>query len=168
MNYASIAQYKRYLLNFNRSSIIRTGYMYAFLYEFNTDYKFDIVKYFDHLPLTFVLDVNLTKKLFGGINIHHMSVEARILWYKRIKAITKIIKWINIGRKVTRLQILNYRKMLNVFRGARRIYRQYRFDRVQWLRQVPLDEYDNIIRFYGNTYYGTTYGQVSRKYHSIR
>ena len=46
--------------------------------------------------------------------------------------------------------------------------RKYRFEAVKELRIIRLEDLDEIMKFYGRTYYGVTIKQIQARYSKFR
>jgi hypothetical protein len=163
MSYADLSEYRRKLLQYPKESVgaMRTGYMYAFYYDFDvTDYSNDIVRYFDHLPLAFITQVISKHNMMQGINLHHMPLKIREMWHQRIKFVARIGQMLRLGRKIDRMSWLNYQRMVIIFRDSKYAVRNYKIGNIKDVRQIPLDQIDELMQYYAQTYYGASYSQM--------
>jgi len=163
MSYADLSEYRRKLLQYPKISVgaMRTGSMYAYYYDFDVEqYSLDILKYFDHMPLTFITQIIIKHNMLQGINLHHMPLEIREVWYKRIMFVIHIGRLLQMGKKIDRVSWLNYQRMVMIFRDSKYAVRNYKIDNIKEVRQIPLDQIDNLINYYARTYYGASYSQV--------
>jgi len=166
-SYGNIAEYIKYLRSFDKAGTIRPGYFYVYEYDFMKHYPIEELKFYDYMPLTFVYKIVKGKdsRYFQGLNFHHMPVKARQWWLNRVKAMASI--YFDKGG-IRRLPGINYLVLEKIMRKGVFGVRNYKFESVRNLRAIPLEEVENIIRWYANTYYGVTIGQIQARYNSFR
>jgi len=168
MQYNNVNDYLTYINdNFERVSVVKPGYVYSYVYKSSKDYPIDVLKFFDIMPLTFVTSVNYTDKTFHGLNFHHMPVAERLVWYRRISVLAKILKTVQLKKSITGIPWLNYNRMQLIYEHTNRITRQYRMSRVAVPRLVPIENMNEVLRFYARTYYGVGINAVSRKFYEV-
>jgi hypothetical protein len=165
VNYSSVNNYLTFLDDFERVSVLKPGSVYAYVYNPLRDVPKDILKFYDLFPLTFITDVNYSTQMFHGINLHHMPLPERLLWFKRLSLIINIIKLIRL--RSDRLSWLNYHRMMMLYRKSDRVVRQYSFKRVTHARIVPFEKLKEALQFYARTYYGVGINEVSRKFYNM-
>ena len=166
-NYASLPEYINYINNTCvTDSKILTGAFYVYVYNFSTDYPYGKLKFYDKMPLTFVVDTftNKGKSYFIGLNLHHMPVKERVKWYRRINLVIKVEQFLKFKRKIDRATWLNYKRIVSLFKRSKLITRKYRTDRVLKLKKAPFTKISEILKYYAKTYYGATIAEVSQKY----
>ncbi len=169
-SFRSINDYIKQIRTFKRAANIFTGQLYAYNYLFTKapnfeSAEFDVVKFYDFYPATFVFDVNRETKTFHGLNFHHMPVKARKLWLTRVQ---KIVPKPFETSGVTRIRNLTFPKLKVLFKKSMFGVRQYRMDRVRQLRIVPNQDWEELFEFFAKTYFGVTLAQVEAKYRSFR
>jgi hypothetical protein len=184
--YASINWYINYLQHFERDTKTVPGQFYAYQYMFTkdklihhgdsytpttnpnmVDISYDKIKFYDFWPMTYVFHVNPKNKTFFGLNFHHLPLNIRLFWLKRIQSMFK-----NQFSKEDQLRIpmISYDAVKHIGNDkiAMACTRQYRNDRVMNLRKVPLDELEKAMSYYSKTYYGVNISQIENKYRLAR
>lgn len=172
--YNSVGAYHRYLMNFPRTGNIQVGRFFTYLYDFSKDYPYKELKYYDFEPLTFIFSIG-PGEYFTGINFHHIPVRPRLLWLNRvIKLARRVDNNISTrftggtGRPVYRIYGLNYPLVYRILFKSKIAIRRYRFDRVSLLRAIPVNDVDQVMRYYARTYYGVGYEQIVSRYKKYR
>jgi len=163
MSFNDLAEYRRKILSYSKvaTGTIRPGNMYAYGYEFDeTKYSDDIIKFFDHMPLSFIVQVIPKHDIVQGVNLHHMPLQIREMWFKRIKLVTKIGNLLRLGKKVDRISWINYQRMNMIFRESKYAVRNYKIDNIRDLRLIALEDVEELLQYYAQTYYSTSYPQI--------
>ena len=181
-NYNNAKEYLNYIKDFPRKARPIVGRFVCFTYNFHTNpdyvdtvYKIgknkgkvrknsEKKKYLDFQPFDLVIAVRPSKETFMCINFHALPVKTRQILMAKIKK--------NYEKTFEKPKILipgvNYRKMLRFLKKIGVAVRQYRFERVMSLREVPKDEIDNLMKYYANFYYKTNYNAIVTKYNAYR
>jgi hypothetical protein len=94
-----------------------------------------------------------------------MPVAARRYWLSKVQ---KMAKGYFEKGGYRRIPAINYDALLNIMKKAKIAVRQYRFEAVQDLKQVSLDEIDYLMEFYSKTYYGVSIKQIQARYQSFK
>jgi len=165
--YGNIVEYIKYLQSFKRASIIRPGYFYVYEYDFMTHYPIEELKFYDYMPLSFVFTIinGKDRRYFQGLNFHHMPVKARQWWLAKVKTMART--YFDRGG-FRRIPGLDYAALSKIMRKGKFGVRNYRFESVRNLREVPLNDLDEVLKFYAKTYYAVTIGQIQVRYNSFR
>ena len=161
--FGSLARYMNYLKQFPRVGQVRPGCFYVYVYDFDKENNpYSVYRYWDVLPLTFVYEIHAPKKkMFRGINFHHAPVRPRQIWLARVRNL--IEEDLKKGKRLVRISswyiLFNLMKKL-----SKKSVRSYRMDRVSRLRKIPNNEIENVLRYYGKTYYGIDISRVEKDY----
>ncbi len=142
------------------STRIITGRFYVYKYLFNQNVKFDILKFYDVFPLTFVYEQK--GKNFYGLNFHHMPPRSRLIWLARVKRYSSLLVE---DKRVTNL--LEYSTLKSMFKKSTYGVRQYKKISVRDLKRVEYDELEKTMRFFANTYFAASVASVFNKYRSF-
>lgn len=174
--YASIVAYHRYLKKFKYVGNILPGRFYAYVYDFSKDYPYEELKFYDFEPISFIFEILPESNSFLGLNFHHMAPpQVRLLWLNRVIKFARLIddpiqtKFTGgTGRPVFKIGGLNYPRVYQVLRKSKIAIRRYRMDRVSMLRAIPVNEIDEVMRYYSRTYYGTGIKQIIARYQNYK
>jgi hypothetical protein len=166
IDYGSILEYIEYLDSFKKTSKISSGYFYTYHYNFHKHYPIEELKFYDWRPLSFVFSiVNEDKPYFYGLNFHHLPVKARQWWLRKVKSAAS--SYFEQGG-IRRIPGLNYNTLQKIMKKGLFGVRKYRFEAVKELRIIRLEDLDEIMKFYGRTYYGVTIKQIQARYSKFR
>lgn len=159
--------------NGNRVRRVKKKNFYSMIYHYETNYKDEILKYFDKVPLIYVTDINFQKKYFDGINFHHLPMELRIKWFKMMgnesffnKVVNTLKKLLNIGTinnvKFDKKSLSYIIALWWVKYGIRR----YTFKNVRSLHKLEGIQAYEFSKFFTNTFHKAS--ALQREYKSKR
>jgi len=168
-DYGRIVEYNNFLKTFPRASKIQTGYFYTYSYEFKTNYPKSELKYYDFKPLCFIFKrfkferkVEKTQGVCSvGLNFHHLPIKARQWWLNKIKVVA--FKYFEKGG-IIKIPGLNEDTLPRIMKKSSFGFRNYDEINISNLRQIRLEDLDEVMKFYGKTYYGVTIKQIQAKY----
>ncbi len=169
----NLMDYINVLKTLKDATTIRAGYFYCYKYFFHQHYPIEELKFYDWHPFIFCFGVRNPKanfekgtgQYFYGLNFHHMPVAARRYWLSKIQNMAKV--YFEKGG-YRRIPAIDYDNLLNIMKKAKIGVRQYRFEAVQDLKQVSLDELDYLMEFYATTYYGVSIKQIQSRYKTFK
>lgn len=169
----NVIEYIKILDSLKAASTIRGGYFYTYKYNFYKHYPFEELKFYDWRPLIFCFGVKNPKAnfekgsspYFYGLNFHHMPVAARRYWLNKVQKMASAY-FDKGGYK--RLPGINYEALLNIMKKAKIGIRKYRFEAVNDLKMVALDELDYLMEWYATTYYAVTIKQIQARYANFK
>lgn len=163
--YASISGYVRFLRKGSkRATTIKPGMIFAYRYHPIKSTPWKKLRFYDKVPLVFVVRVDRTTGHFWGINFHHMSIRARQFWFdKLIRRYKTIEKGVNY-----QVRTLDYNGLFRFMPKSVLAYRTYKIDSVRDFRFVPYRTFDEALKYYANTYFGSTYIEVASRYDRSR
>ncbi len=167
--YSHIRDYKQYLERFPRTGALKVGSFYSYAYNFQLNYEWDELKFYDHMPLTFIFAIDTEHNHAIGINFHHMPVRPRLLWLNRVKTIAKHVQEeIQIrglgGRPVYKISGLNYPRVYKVLAKSKIAIRRYRLNEIRFLRKIDVRFIDEVMRYYARTWLGVNIDQIRNRY----
>jgi hypothetical protein len=159
----NLSSYRKYIReNLKVTKDFKLGGFYSYNYKFSLDYEFDKLKFFDWLPISFIMNINMEKKTFVGLNLHHMPVKSRQIWLSRLKK--RYPNKFEIGGIKLLRELADEDLATKLLLKSKIAIRNYRFDRVRDLRIISLDQIEEIIRFYSNTYFAVNMNQINNRY----
>lgn len=162
--FGRLAKYIKFLTQFPRATSIRPGNFYVYVYKFDKDNDFKVIKYWDLMPLIFAYEEYQSKdknKMLRAINLHHSPVRPRQLWLAKAKKLmeTKF----ETDSELTRIE--NWKPLFMMMKKiAKKTVRQYRKKRMVQVRRIPNDRVEEVIKYYARTYYGISIGRVEKDY----
>jgi hypothetical protein len=166
-DYRVLMNYVRYIReNCKITPMIRPFQFYTYDYEFDKEIRpYEEIRFWDMKPLVFIFDAYKYEHgvNYVGINFHHIPVISRQIWLARIKKLQ--------GTKFENNQMLRmkYQHLWKMFiKATNYATRQYRAERMSKVRKIDNSQMDEVMRFYGNTYYGATYSNIIANYKRFR
>lgn len=163
LRYNSAAEYLHFISQFPRAAEPKPGRFYVFSYFFHLNPLYKkypkLKKYLDFQPYDLCIATRPSKGLFTCINFHALPVKTRQIFMARLRKDYED----RFEQSRTFIPGVNYLKLYRYLKKLGITVRNYRYDRVALLRQVPTEKIPDLQRFYANFYYGTNYrGIVSR------
>ena len=149
-----------YVKQFNFVTMMFTGYMYTFNYQFIWNKKFPdidigIKRFYDYYPVTFIFKENRKAKSYYGLNFHHLPVASRRIWLSRVATRFKADNN-RIFAKYEQIKPLFYKSTYAV--------RQYQWKRIRHLRMIPYKKWGEILEFTPRTYFAASLKEVEMQY----
>lgn len=168
-NLDNLVEYIDLLNELKEASTLRAGYFYCYHYDFHKHYPKEELKFYDWYPFIFCFGVMNPKadfkkdsgQYFYGLNFHHIPVAARRYWLSKFQKMAK--SYFDKGG-YRRIPAINYEAILKIMKKAKIAVRKYRFDGVQKLRQVSLDEIDYLMEWTSNTYFEVSIKDIQARY----
>jgi hypothetical protein len=137
------------------------------LFHINPDFKnipIEKKKFYDFFPYDLIIRVNTKKKFFTGVNFHNMPPHARKLLFAKFRIAYKS----KFDKEFVNLMPMNYRILLKFLKKIGITVRNYRYERVRHLREIPEESIGDMNNFYANFFYKTTSQWVFNKYLKYR
>jgi len=163
--YGQVVKYVRYIKQFPKANSILPGRMYAYFYMFDKDQDFNLIKFWDLMPLTFMYENYKTKdgvKMSRGLNLHHAPVRPRQIWLSRAK---KIVNENDFQDNTRLIMLAKWRRLyLMMMKFSKKSVRQYNIKNMRQVRQIPNDMIEETLKFYARTWYGINIGRVEKDY----
>lgn len=160
----SIKSYTEFLNQFpvirNPSRSIEIGQLYSCdEYDFSLDYPQEILNTFDRKPLQLVFNKNATH--YWAISIHNLPVLYRAAFLKRVMNANPL----RFHKKMERVKIrISYLTIKSISQKYGTIAcRQYRFDRVNNLRKIPLEYWSEASQYSPNTFHNSSLEKILQK-----
>lgn len=167
IKYNNISEYKKFIReNFKAGGSLKLGGFYSYNYLFSLDEDFDKLKFYDWLPITLILDINIKNKTFSGLNFHHMPVKPRQIWLNRVKNLLPE-KFESGGIQYFK-ELSNQNRALGILLKSKIAVRNYRFDRVRDIRSLEVDKLDEVIKFFAKSYFSVSIEQIKNRYNTFR
>lgn len=162
--YNNARTYLDFIAQFPRMPKPRVGRFVCFTYNFHTNpYYIDHPekkKYLDFQPFDLVIAVRPKKGTFMCVNFHHLPVITRQIFLAKLKKDYDS----SFDRPKALIPGINYKKLFKYLKKIGVAVRNYRFERVMALREVPSNMIDETMRFYANFYYKSTYKAIVNRY----
>jgi hypothetical protein len=126
---------------------------YVMEYEFSLDYDERVVATFDLFPLFYKIGLDTKNQNFIGLNFHHLPVKIRQLILD------------TAFNNPTTLNKLTYNIAKSMIQQkVHKCVRNYKFERIRWIRKINTEEANKLIMYASNTYLDSSYADMVRRY----
>ena len=141
----------------------KIGRIYIFEYLFNYGKDFnnlnnrEEIKFSDFVPATFVWNIDIRAKRFSGFNLHSVPIFRRTKWIELLR---------NYAGENTDKE-KNFLPLKRLFKDSPFGMKQYSMNKVRKFREIPENNWIDLLKYDANTTMGATSNEIVAKYLSF-
>ena len=166
--FGQVAKYVKYLKQFPKATSILPGNFYVYIYMFDRTLDFNIIKFWDLIPLTFIYENYKTNdgvKMTRGINFHHVPIFPRKLWLSKAKQLVNE----DFDRDSRLIRLAKWKRLYIMMKKlSKKSVRQYNLKSMRQVRRIPNNMIEETMNYYARTWYGINIGRVEKDYMVFR
>lgn len=164
--FGQVKNYVKILKTYRVNTDIKSGNFYSFIYKVDKSRDYNVIKFYDLMPLIFFFDVHPKhKNIIYGLNFHHLPLRARNLFLLRMKELMAE-NW-DANKRLVR--IAKFERLFIMFKKASKFaVRQYDLRNMRQIREIPNKDMENISQYYSKTHYGININNVEKNYLAYR